>query len=298
MNVHGGAACGGGGVSLGERRGPAPGRDGCGSCEHRHELECGSAAFECDAMSLSFRAPSPISMGASRGCVCRVAGTGTHVCNELLCVPRYSLLAPWWAPEPQRRVLACGLRAIIGALRAARAAERENDATSQKVRVAVSMAELSGGNIRLCLKQMSRELLVFDHLASTFIESVGLSFRQYLVNLRIAHAAQLLLTTDFAVARIGTVVGHSDPSNFVREFTASVASSPSNSAFFRPNLGSSHRMDWTTFYAERKFDIRCWLATQSVSQVPAERMDSILLARDRKVEEARQRRQQRREQAV
>jgi hypothetical protein len=39
----------------------------------------------------------------------------------------------------------------------------------------------------------------------------------------------------------------------------------------------SHGINWTTFFAElRKFDIRCWLATQSVTQVPEQWMDSIL----------------------
>ena len=39
----------------------------------------------------------------------------------------------------------------------------------------------------------------------------------------------------------------------------------------------SHGINWTTFFAElRKFGIRCWLATQSVTQVPEHWMDSIL----------------------
>jgi hypothetical protein len=39
----------------------------------------------------------------------------------------------------------------------------------------------------------------------------------------------------------------------------------------------SHGINWTTFFAElRKYGIRCWLATQSVTQVPEKWMDSIL----------------------
>jgi hypothetical protein len=39
----------------------------------------------------------------------------------------------------------------------------------------------------------------------------------------------------------------------------------------------SHGINWTTFFAElRKFGIRCWLVTQSVTQVSDEWMDSIL----------------------
>jgi hypothetical protein len=39
----------------------------------------------------------------------------------------------------------------------------------------------------------------------------------------------------------------------------------------------SHGINWTTFFAElRKFGIRCWLATQSVTQVPEYWVDSIL----------------------
>ena len=39
----------------------------------------------------------------------------------------------------------------------------------------------------------------------------------------------------------------------------------------------SHGINWTTFFAElRKFDVRCWLATQSVTQVPDKWVDSIL----------------------
>jgi hypothetical protein len=39
----------------------------------------------------------------------------------------------------------------------------------------------------------------------------------------------------------------------------------------------SHGINWTTFFAElRKFGIRRWLATQSVTQVPEQWMDSIL----------------------
>ena len=39
----------------------------------------------------------------------------------------------------------------------------------------------------------------------------------------------------------------------------------------------SHGINWTTFFAElRKYGIRCWLATQSVTQVPEQWIDSIL----------------------
>ena len=39
----------------------------------------------------------------------------------------------------------------------------------------------------------------------------------------------------------------------------------------------SHGINWTTFFAElRKFDIRCWLATQSVTQIPEQWIDPIL----------------------
>ena len=39
----------------------------------------------------------------------------------------------------------------------------------------------------------------------------------------------------------------------------------------------SHGINWTTFFAElRKYDIRCWLATQSITQVPEKWIDSIL----------------------
>jgi len=39
----------------------------------------------------------------------------------------------------------------------------------------------------------------------------------------------------------------------------------------------SHGINWTTFFAElRKFGIRCWLATQSVTEVPDQWIDSIL----------------------
>ncbi len=39
----------------------------------------------------------------------------------------------------------------------------------------------------------------------------------------------------------------------------------------------SHGINWTTFFAElRKYGIRCWLATQSVTQVPAQWVDPIL----------------------
>jgi hypothetical protein len=38
-----------------------------------------------------------------------------------------------------------------------------------------------------------------------------------------------------------------------------------------------HGINWMTFFAElRKYDLRCWLATQSVTQVPEKWMDSIL----------------------
>ncbi len=65
------------------------------------------------------------------------------------------------------------------------------------------------------------------HLARLFREQCGRSFTDYLRELRMKKAGQLLRNTDHAVARIARIVGYKDASRFARHFQRFYGQSPS-----------------------------------------------------------------------
>jgi len=57
-----------------------------------------------------------------------------------------------------------------------------------------------------------------SYLSHLFKEHTGQCFTDYLAELRIAHAMELIRTTDMSLAQIGEQVGYSDPNYFSRVF--------------------------------------------------------------------------------
>jgi len=68
--------------------------------------------------------------------------------------------------------------------------------------------------------------LTQDHLARCFRRRMGVTIPRYLLQRRIAHARQLLLTTDLPVNRIAARVGMPDPQHFNKQFRRLTGLSP------------------------------------------------------------------------
>lgn len=65
-----------------------------------------------------------------------------------------------------------------------------------------------------------------SYLRQLFSDSLGMSFRQTLIHLRLQRAKQLLMSTDLTVAEVARKVGYTSPHHFTRVFTAHEGESP------------------------------------------------------------------------
>lgn len=66
-----------------------------------------------------------------------------------------------------------------------------------------------------------------SYLGQLFRKQYGMSFREYLNNVRINHAASLLLKTDEKIGRIAEIVGYRDTDYFIDKFIAIKGCTPS-----------------------------------------------------------------------
>src|SRR5581483_7848225 len=79
----------------------------------------------------------------------------------------------------------------------------------------------------LSLKSISQSLNVSaEHLGRIFTRRTGVSFRQYLLTVRIASAIELLTTSDRDVKTIAGLVGYRYQSHFIDDFHANVGITP------------------------------------------------------------------------
>ncbi|MCI0527257.1 MAG: AraC family transcriptional regulator, partial [Nitrospira sp.] len=80
--------------------------------------------------------------------------------------------------------------------------------------------------------RLSELALVFNnhpaHLSRKFKKEIGIPFLQYVSNLRIEKAAQLLLSTEKSVKEISYDVGFTRPEIFSKAFKRHMGSSPTN----------------------------------------------------------------------
>ncbi len=66
------------------------------------------------------------------------------------------------------------------------------------------------------------------YLRRIFMNKYGVSPKEYIIDMRIAYAKQLLSSEEFSVSTIATMCGYAEPTHFSREFTRRVGVSPSN----------------------------------------------------------------------
>ena len=64
------------------------------------------------------------------------------------------------------------------------------------------------------------------YFSKMFKESTGENFIEYLTNVRIEKAKELLNNTDYSMKEIGIMVGYADPNYFSRTFKKNVGVTP------------------------------------------------------------------------
>ncbi len=131
--------------------------------------------------------------------------TQQGICRQRLCLPHYMFFPPACAADHDCRLFLCSVRMILGATRVDQPGARE---AREHVRGAVQAVAESSGNVQICVKTLSRRLFVSPgRLAADFRKCVGLGFREYLRNVRVVRAAELLATTSAGVGQIGRQLG-------------------------------------------------------------------------------------------
>jgi AraC-like DNA-binding protein len=130
--------------------------------------------------------------------------------------------------EPARKHFLLCMRAVTGIVGAEQALQRHGDLLLSPVRAVLRLATSAKGNVRVCLKTLSRQVAVSDRrLARLFKSGTGLSFREFLRCVRLTHAAELLRTTASPLTEIGAALGYDQSSHFVREFRTEIGVTPS-----------------------------------------------------------------------
>ena len=79
----------------------------------------------------------------------------------------------------------------------------------------------------LTLGEVAAHTFVTPHtLSLAFGKTIGMTFKEYLLLLRIAEAKRLLVSTDLPVARLAEQVGYCNVNNFIKIFRDRVGTTP------------------------------------------------------------------------
>jgi transcriptional regulator GlxA family with amidase domain len=113
-------------------------------------------------------------------------------------------------------------------------ARRLPTATNRKIR-SLTKAELAKAQSALS-EQLSRGVRLVDvasvigcssgHFSRTFHATVGVSFKKYLTQLRLASAMKMMSESDASLCDVASACGFSDQSGFSRAFTRNVGITP------------------------------------------------------------------------
>ncbi len=99
---------------------------------------------------------------------------------------------------------------------------------SDKVYKALAYLEKNYANSKH-IHDMAEEFNInADYLSKIFKHATGLTPSEYLINLRLAKAVELLNSTDLSIAEISVKVGFDDPAYFARQFKKTMGLSPSS----------------------------------------------------------------------
>lgn len=112
--------------------------------------------------------------------------------------------------------------------------EGENDTYYQSIIGRVQKyvkANLSDANLKMAAKQVN---LSPSYLSVLFSQNMGVSFTDYLLQMRMETARQLLDSPDYKIYDIASIVGYRSPKNFTRAFSLYYGYSPRD---YRKNPG-------------------------------------------------------------
>ena len=135
----------------------------------------------------------------------------------------------WARKDEAWRVL--GMRAVYDAIyRAQREYERQYVSSEQRSLLAPALEALN--------RRFADNGMTVSHLASLcgvsevyfrrlFLNAVGLSPKEYMIQKRIEYAKSLLLSRNFSVGEVAQMCGYAEPCHFSREFSKRTGVSPS-----------------------------------------------------------------------
>lgn len=93
---------------------------------------------------------------------------------------------------------------------------------------AVKIIENHFNNSDFSIAELSRLCGISEaYFRRIFLNKYGVSPKEYVINLRVNYAMQLLETGDFSVSEVASLCGYSEPCHFSREFTKRTGQTPS-----------------------------------------------------------------------
>jgi two-component system, response regulator YesN len=99
---------------------------------------------------------------------------------------------------------------------------------SELVELAKTYIENNYTDPQISLRNVAAQIYISDcHLSTIFSRETGTTFIQYLTNLRIKKAKELLQTTNMKAGNVGLLVGYKDPHYFSFTFKKNVGCNPS-----------------------------------------------------------------------
>src|SRR4051794_25109204 len=108
--------------------------------------------------------------------------------------------------------------------------DRIAETSDPRMRLALALLQENMSSPEVHIGEIATNLhMSSSHLRHTFKKEVGISPTQFVKNLRLQHANELLRTTLLSVKEIMVAVGFTDLSHFVRDYKVRYGERPSQS---------------------------------------------------------------------
>jgi AraC-like DNA-binding protein len=152
-----------------------------------------------------------------------------HACPNRLLLYHYLPFAPACMRRPVVQLFFHNIIVLLGAIRTERCQVLQKPASIEHVRAAVDAILQTKGDVRTCLKTLSRQVhLSTSYMTALFTSVVGIGFRQYVRSVRLTCAAARIITSETRISEISAEFGYKQPSNFVRDVRSGLDACPAH----------------------------------------------------------------------